>query len=134
MIQLYVSVTQHLAAIEGLPLVDIAGTNEGKIYPAAFVSLGKLNYEQLNNGSGMAQLPISVNVELNPVHRSGSNSPMLDALTNAFDVVEEVKNKLVKEGVEYISGIMLTGEDLVKTKGKYTAKLDFIGTVQYDAE
>ncbi|MCT4647583.1 MAG: hypothetical protein N4A74_21525 [Carboxylicivirga sp.] len=131
MIQLYLSLTGKLAEIKELKLVDIAGTNEGKIFPAAFVNLAPLNYEQLHQGAGIAQVPITVQVELNPVHRSGSNSPMLDALTASFNVIESVKSKLLKEEVECISGIMLSGEDLKKENGKYLVTLNFVGTVEY---
>lgn len=134
MIQLYVSLTQKLAEVTDLKLIDIAGTNEGKMYPAAFVKLGKLNYQQMQGGSTYAELAITVTVELNPIHRSGSNSPVLDSLQEGFSVVDSVKAKLVNETLDYIGGIMLTGEDLIKQKGKYTAVLEFVGMVEYTPE
>lgn len=134
MIQLYISLTQKLKELTALKLIDIDGTNEGKMYPAAFVNLGKLNYDQMQGGSTYANLPITVTVELNPIHRSGSNSPVLDALESGFQVVEDIKAKLIKEEVTYIGGIMLTGEDLVKEKGKYKAILEFVGMVEYVPE
>jgi hypothetical protein len=134
MIQLYITITQKLKEVTALRLIDIDGTNEGKLYPAARVKLGKLNYDQMQGGRTNANLPITVTVELNPIHRSGSNSPVLDSLMAGFNVVDAVKAKLVKEEMDYIGGIMLTGEDLIKSDGKYKAILDFTGYVEYTPE
>jgi len=135
MIQLYLALAKKLREIpkEQLPLIDIDGTEGIKTHTSAYIKLGKLHYEQQNAGNTMAQLPIYIDVNLNPQHSSESSSPVLDALASSFDVVELVKSKLLNEGIDCISGIMLTGEDLVKQKGKYTAKLELVGLVEYEA-
>ena len=134
MIELYLSIAKKLHEIPGLALVDIEGTNEAKLYPAAFISLGDLPYEQLGGGTAIASFPFQVKIELSPKHRSGSNSPVLDALLESFSVVADARNKLTKEDVDYIGGIMLTGESLKKKDGKYEAVLKFIGNVEYSPD
>jgi hypothetical protein len=134
MIQLYISLTQKLAEIPELKLIDIDGTEEGKQFPAAFVKIGKLNYQQQQGGATYSEVPITVNIEMNPIHRSGSNSPVLNELVDKMGVIDAIKVKLINEPIDYISGIMLTGEDLIKDKGKYKAVLEFMGYVEFTPE
>ena len=134
MIELYISLAKKLATIPGLKLIDIEGTNEAKIYPAAFIKLGDLPYEQTGQGAAIASFPFSIRVELDPKHRSGSNSPMLEALENGFGVVNAIKSALINDDVDFIAGIMLTGESLEKQNGKYQSVLKFVGTVEYSPD
>jgi len=131
MIELYISLASKLREIPGLKLVDIEGTNEAKIFPAAFIDLGEIPYEQTGQGSAIASFPFTIRIELDPKHRSGSNSPVLDALASGFGVVNAIKTTLNNDEIDFIGGIMLTKEGLKKAKGKYEATLNFIGTVEY---
>jgi len=127
MINLYQSIQNQINTIPGFAAIDIEGTEEAKLHPAAFIKIQPLTYIQLLEDQLIADVNFTVRIVLNPVHRSGVNSPMLTELKNSFALVAAVKSQLVKMPIDYIDGVMLVGEDLRKVNGKYIALLSFKG-------
>ncbi len=131
MIELYTTIIAKLAEIQEFSLIDIEGTNEAKIFPSAYVYIQPIKYEQASDDYAVAPINFNVKIEVKPNHRSGFNSPVLNELKQCLKIVNDTKNKLLNEAIDYIDGIMITGEGLTKKQGKYTALLQFIGRVEY---
>lgn len=135
MISLYFTIANQLKSVPGLKLIDLDGTDEVKVTPAAFVNLPDINYTQLQGGNAMAAFPFSIRLELPIQARTeikGNKTDNTEALTEGMAISEAVKNVLIKEGTQLITGIMLTGESLTKANGKYTNTFTFTGTVSYE--
>lgn len=134
MIELYLSIAKKLKEIPELKYIDIDGSEEIKTSPAAFVSLGKIPWESMAENHQYAEFPFSVKLDITPYHRSGADAPVtvLDNLASNLGVINAVKDKLLKEGTDLITGIEITGEDLRKQNGKYSLLLDFKGYVSYE--
>ena len=131
MIELYLNIEKKLKEIPELKYIDIDGSEEIKTSPAAFISLGKIPWEELTEGNMNGELPFTVKVDITPYHRSAADTPepVLTKLKDSLSVIRTVKDKILNEEIEFITGITLTGEDLKKQNGKYTLVLDFKGYV-----
>jgi hypothetical protein len=134
MIELYLSIAEKLNEIEELKYIDIDGSEEIKTSPSAFISLGKIPWEQLTEGTMLGEFPFTVKVDITPYHRSAADTPepVLTKLYESLDVIKLVKTKMLNEAITYITGVTLTGEDIKKHGGKFTLILDFKAQVNYE--
>lgn len=134
MIDLYLSITKKLKEIPELKYIDIDGSEEIKTSPAAFISLGKIPWEQLTEGNMNGELPFTIKVDITPYHRSAADTPepVLTKLSESLNVIELVKTKILNQETEFITGVTLVGEELKKQGGKYTLILEFKGYVSYE--
>ena len=134
MIELYLSISKKLNEVQELKYIDIEGSEEINISPAAFVSLGEITWQELGEGHYKGDLSFTVKVDVTPYHRSAGNSPepVLTKLEESMSVINAVKDKILKGEIDYISGITLTGEGFKKQKGKFTALFKFKGYVEYE--
>lgn len=134
MIILYLEIAKKLKEISDLKHIDIDGSEEIKTSPSAFISLGKIPWEQLTEGNMNGELPFTVKLDITPYHRSAPDTPepVLIKLKESLGIIELVKTKILNEEITYITGITLAGEELKKQGGKYTLVLDFKGYVSYE--
>ena len=134
MIVLYLELAKKLKEIEELKYIDIDGSEDIKTSPAAFISLGKIPWEQLTEDNMSGELPFTIKLDITPYHRSAPDTPdpVLTKLAENLSIIDLVKTKILNEETTLITGITLTGEELKKQNGKYTLVLDFKGFVSYE--
>lgn len=129
MIQHYCNIAAKLKEVPGLATIDLIGSGDVKIYPAAFVHLQNIEWTSASRGAATATLPFTLQVVLDPKLRSGSNAPTMALLQEKFQIIEDIKNKMEIDGCEAISGITLIGEELRKENGSYVQLLHFEGAI-----
>jgi hypothetical protein len=134
MIELYLSISKKLSEVPELKYIDIEGSEEISTSPAAYISLGEVPWRESGEAHYNGDLPFTIKVDITPYHRSAGSTPepVLTKLTESMSIINAVKDKILKEEIDYISGITITGESFKKQNGKFTALFKFKGYVEYE--
>lgn len=116
MIEIYSSIADCLAQVPELNHIDIEGSQELSNYPAAYIQVSNVPWEELSSGVNQAEATFTVRIKVKPYHRSAKDSPALTDLKNDMAFIRDVRRYLRAWGDDWVQNVVITGDNLRRTK------------------